>query len=74
MIFNTYLDGISEGIEFLMAFGSILGLLGLIVGFLGMLIVPKFKRDKLYFVIGISFVLLMLCGFQTGLRYFRINL
>ena len=74
MIFNTYLDGISEGIEFLMAFGSIVGLLGLIVGFLGMLIVPKFKRDKLYFVIGISFVLLMLCGFQTGLRYFRINL
>jgi len=74
MIENALLNGIAEGIEFLMALGSILGLLGLIIGILGFLLLPKFKKDGMIIVIGISFILLMLCGLETGLKYFRIRI
>jgi len=74
MNFDGYFDKIFEGIEFLMAIGSIMGLLGLIIGILGMLTLPRYKRHNMYFVLGISIVLLAVCGFQTGLRYFRIGL
>jgi hypothetical protein len=69
-----YFDAIGEGIEFLIALGSIAGLLGLIIGILGMLTLPRYKRHSMYFVLGISIVLLTVCGFQTGVRYFRIGI
>ncbi|MBD3195372.1 MAG: hypothetical protein GF317_09970 [Candidatus Lokiarchaeota archaeon] len=72
MLFQDYFDALSEGIEFLIAFGSIMGLLGLIVGILGFLILPNFKRYKLGIVIIASLILLGICGFETGLRYFHI--
>ncbi len=71
MLFD-YFDMLGDGIEFLIALGSIIGLLGLIIGILGWLFLGQFQRHKMIGVIVISLVLLIVCGINTGLRYFRI--
>jgi len=71
MLFD-YFDQVADGIEFLLALGSIIGLLGLIVGILGWLFLGKFQRHKMIGVVVVSLILLTLCGINTGLRYFRI--
>lgn len=71
MLFD-YFDQIGEAIEFLLALGSIIGLLGLIVGILGWLFLGQFQRHKMIGVVVVSIVLLIVCGIDTGLRYFRI--
>ena len=71
MIFG-YFEMLADGVEFLMALGSIMGLLGLIVGILGWLFLGRFSRHKMIGVIVVSIILLIVCGINTGLRYFRI--
>ncbi len=71
MLFD-YFDGIVEAIEFLIALGSIIGLLGLIVGILGWLFMGQFQRHKMIGVLVVSIILLGVCGLYTGVRYFRI--
>ncbi len=67
-----YFDQIGEAIKFLLAIGSIIGLLGLIIGILGWLFLGQFQRHKMIGVVVVSIVLLTVCGINTGLRYFRI--
>jgi hypothetical protein len=71
MIFD-YFDSIAEAVEFLVALGSIIGMLGLIVGILGWLTMGHFSRHKMLPVIIVSIILLTVCGLHTGIRYFRI--
>ncbi len=71
MIFD-YFDGVEEAIIFLMAIGSIIGVLGLIVGILGWIFLGSFQRHKMIGVIVASVILLIICGLNTGIRYFRI--
>jgi len=71
MLFD-YFDGIAEAIEFLVALGSIIGMLGLIVGVIGWLFLGQFQRHKMIGVIIVSIILLAICGIHTGIRYFRI--
>lgn len=71
MMFD-YFDQIGEAIEFLLALGSIIGLLGLIFGILGWLFLGQFQRHKMIGVVVVSIILLTVCGINTGLRYFRI--
>ena len=71
MIFD-YFDQIGEAIEFLLAVGSIIGLLGLIIGILGWFFLGQFQRHKMIGVVVVSIILLTVCGINTGLRYFRI--
>jgi hypothetical protein len=71
MLFD-YFDAVGEAIEFLMALGSIIGMLGLIIGILGWLFLGQFQRHKMTGVIIVSIVLLTICGIHTGIRYFRI--
>jgi hypothetical protein len=71
MVFN-YFDGIAQAVEFLMALGSIIGMLGLIVGILGWLVLGQFQRHKMIGVIIASLILLTICGIHTGIKYFRI--
>ncbi|MFX1377920.1 MAG: hypothetical protein ACFFA4_02405 [Promethearchaeota archaeon] len=71
MLFD-YFDGIAEAIEFLVALGSIIGMLGLIVGIIGWLFLGQFQRHRMIGVIIVSIILLAICGIHTGIRYFRI--
>jgi len=74
MRFQSYADGFTEGLEFLLALGSIMGLLILIAGLLGMVIMPKYKRSNMCLILIIGFVLLMMCGISTGLEYFGVRI
>ena len=71
MLFD-YFDGVGEGVEFLIALGSIIGMLGLIMGLLGTLVFGHFQRRKMIGVIILSIILLTVCGLHTGLKYFGI--
>ena len=71
MLFD-YFDMVNDGIEFLLALGSIIGLLGFIIGILGWLFLGRFSRHKMIGVIVVSLVLLIVCGINTGIHYFRI--
>lgn len=72
MVLFDYYDGFQEGIEFLIALGSIMGLLGLILGFIFVIWGSSRMRKSMVGVIIVSIILLGLCGFETGLRYFSI--
>ena len=71
MIFD-YLEDFAEIIEFLLALGSIVGMLGLIIGLIGWLLLGQFQRQKMIGLMIVSVILLMVCGVNTGIRYFRI--
>ncbi|MFX1419601.1 MAG: hypothetical protein ACFE9N_11835 [Promethearchaeota archaeon] len=71
MIFD-YFDDIAGAVEFLLALGSIIGMLGLIIGILGWLLLGQFQRHKMVPVIIVSIILLTVCGVHTGIKYFRI--
>ena len=64
-----YFASVLEGIEFLIAIGSVLGLLGLL---LGLLIWAVGNREKAVKLIIFSLVLIAICGLHTGTKYFRI--
>lgn len=72
MVLYDYFDGFLSGIEFLMALGSIIGLLGIVIGFIFMVLGGPKLRTRMLGVIIISLVLLGICGFHTGIQYFNI--
>lgn len=72
MAIFDYFEGILEGIEFLIAVGSIIGLLGLIVGFIFLIWGGPRMRGRMIGIIIISFIILAVCGLNTGIKYFRI--
>ena len=63
-----YFDAVGESIEFLIALGSLVGALGLIIGIIGWLSLGQFQRHKMIGVIMGSVVLLVLCGASTGFK------
>jgi len=72
MVVFDYLKGVLEGIEYLIALGSILGLLGFVIGMIFLIWGGNRYRNKMIGVIIASFVLLAVCGLNTGIKYFRI--
>ncbi|MFX0026701.1 MAG: hypothetical protein ACFE8M_09810 [Candidatus Hermodarchaeota archaeon] len=72
MVFFDYFDGFQAGIEFLIALGSIIGLLGLVMGIIFLIWGGSRLRYKMLGVVLVSIVLLVICGFNTGLQYFNI--
>ncbi len=71
MIFDFF-DVVGEGVEFLIALGSMIGFLGFIVGLLGWMFLSQFERSKMIGVMVVSIILLGVCGTFTGLKYFHI--
>ena len=63
---------VTEGVEFLIALGSILGFLMLIVGLLGFMVLGHHTRQRMIGVIVVGIILLAVCGFSTGIKYFHI--
>lgn len=72
MVLFDYFDGFLAGIDFLIALGSLIGLLGLIIGFILFTWGGKRIRYHILGVIIFSLVLLAICGVETGIRYFSI--
>ena len=66
-----YFDQVGEGIEFLIAFGSIMGVLGFIVGLVFVIFGGRMRYKMTGVMIG-SLILIAICGLSTGFNYFRI--
>ena len=74
MIDSGYFDSIGEGIEYLLALGAIIGLLGLIMGIILFIFGSSRYRTKMMGVIIISIILLSICGgYGRSLKYFRLH-
>ena len=72
MVLFDYFEDVLEGFEFLIAFGSLMGLVGLIVGLIFVIWGGSRLRYKMMGVTIVSIVLLVVCGFSTGIKYFRL--
>ncbi len=70
--FSNYENSLVEVGEFMLALGSIIGLLGLIIGFIMLFWGGSRMRTLTIRLLIISFILLGICGFSTGVKYFRI--
>ena len=71
-MFTDYFDGMKEGIEFIIAFASIMGLLGFLLGIFFIIFGGSKIRGYMIWVVIISIILLAFCGPTTGIKYFRI--
>ena len=72
MVLYDYFEDVIGGVEFLIAFGSLIGILGLLIGIMLAIWGGSRLRYKMLGVIIFSFVLIAICGFDTGFKYFRI--
>ena len=72
MVVFDYFESVLEGIEYLIALGSIMGLLGFIIGMILLVWGGQRYRSKMIGVIVASIVLLAVCGLNTGIKYFKI--
>jgi len=72
MVMFDYFEDVLEGFEFLIAFGSLMGLVGLIVGLIFVIWGGSRLRYKMMGVTIVSILLLVVCGFSTGIKYFRL--
>jgi hypothetical protein len=70
---NTFLEGLAKSAEFLLAFGSIIGLLGIVIGFILIIFLGKYSRKYAVIIVFFSIVLLVVCGPRTGIEYFQIG-
>ncbi len=70
MSIEIYASKFLEGIEYLIALASIIGFLGLIIGFV--MVLGDYKRSGIKLII-ISFVIVGITGMFTGVRYYRIH-
>jgi len=72
MVVFDYFEEVLGGIEYFIALGSIMGLLGFLIGMIFLIWGGQRYRTKMIGVIIASFVLLAVCGLNTGIKYFRI--
>ncbi len=73
MMFFNYPDLIDDGVELFFALGSIIGMLVLIVGLSLMIAGGDSFKHKALPIVMMGFILVAICGFQTGVKYFRIR-
>lgn len=74
MTWDQYFQGVAEAVKFLVALGSLVGLLGLLLGVIFILFGGDRLRWKMLGIVVVSCVLLGLCGIYTGLNYFHIRI
>ena len=71
MMLSNYFDSVVEGLRFLMALGSILGLFGLFVSCC-LIMSAHHNKEKYYGLLILSIILLAICGLFYGVKYFRV--
>ncbi len=67
---DQYLARVAEAIEFIQALGSIVGLLGIIFGLLFLIFFRSNRHNPAIPILIVSFMLVAICGLQTGTKYF----
>ncbi len=72
MIYTGYFSRVADAIQFLIAFASLLGFLGLIAGFVLLIIGGRFAKRYAVLLIVSGIMLVWMTGLYTGLRYFRV--
>jgi hypothetical protein len=72
MVLFDYFEELLGGFEFLIALGSLVGILGLLIGIILAIWGGGRLRYKMLGVIIASFLLIVICGFDTGFKYFRV--
>ena len=72
MVMFDYFEDVLEGFEFLIAFGSLVGLTGFIIGLIFAIAGSSRLRYKMIGLTVVSFLLLAICGLSTGIKYFRL--
>jgi len=70
---DSYFTKVVEGYEFLIAFLSLIGFIGLLVGFAMLLVLGRYNRSNAFKIIIISIIILSLTGLATGINYFHIE-
>ena len=69
---GSYFSDVLNGIDCLMALGSLIGFLGLVLGVALLFFGGRPFKSKGLKILVISVVLLFLFGFNTGIKYFRL--
>ncbi|GAH68040.1 unnamed protein product [marine sediment metagenome] len=69
---DTYFSAVMAGFEFLIALGSLIGLFGLVVGSLLLFFGGRSFKSKGLKILFISILLVVVCGFNMGIKYFRL--
>jgi hypothetical protein len=69
---DTYISAVVAGFEFLIALGSLIGLFGLVVGSLLLFFGGRPFKSKGLKILFISILLVVVCGFNVGIKYFRL--
>ena len=69
---DSYFTSVMDGLEFIRALGSIIGILGLVIGLLMLVTEGGAYRKTGVKVVIICMALLIICGPDTGIKYFRI--
>ncbi len=74
MMLSDYFEKVLDGVEFILACGSVIGLLTLIFGIIGFIFTDSRFKLKMLGVIVFSIILLAFCGGPgRGIKYFRIH-
>lgn len=69
---GSYFADIMGGIDFLMALGSLIGFFGTILGAAMLVVGGRQYKSKGLKVLLVGITLLVLFGYQTGIKYFRL--
>lgn len=72
MLLEDYVTKMGEAVEYLVAIGSLIGMLGLIVGFALLIVCRRRSLGPIFTIIAISLVLVGICGLRTGVKYFHL--
>lgn len=73
MLFESYFDRVIGAIELVIAFGSLIGLLGFIVSILAIIFADSRHKKPFIYILLLCILLMGVCGVFTGVKYFRIH-
>ena len=69
---GSYFSEVFAGFEFLIALGSLIGIFGLVIGGFMLFFGGRPFKSKGLKILLVSIGLLVLFGFNTGVKYFRL--